>query len=159
MRSRTSWDVAEEAKENWFPERFAGRSSSASPEMSSGIELVVQEEEPLAGLEPMHEKEGRGGGGGEGGGTAIAFETSRAEALHDLERNSIGNLGLSGSWVPPRRVGPPRREFLGRSVSSIIVCDFGEVAGVEVCYIGAGKGLVVLECFWDDNHSRGLVKE
>lgn len=121
MRSRTSWDVAEEAKENWFPERFAGRSSSASPEMSSGIELVVQEEEPLAGLEPMHEKEGRGGGGGEGGGTASAFETSKAEALHDLERNSIGNLGLSGSWVPPRRVGPPRREFLGRSVSSIIV--------------------------------------
>jgi hypothetical protein len=26
-----------------------------------------------------------------------SLETSRAEALHDLDRSSIGNLGLSGS--------------------------------------------------------------
>lgn len=132
MRSRTSWEVAEKAKENWFPDRFAGGSSSTSPEMSSGIELVVQDEEPLADLEPMHEKEGRGGGGGEGGGTARALETSRAEALHDLERNSMGNLGLSGSWVPPRRVGPARREFLGRSFSSMGLIVF--------CFLRGGGG-------------------
>ena len=50
------------------------------------------------------------------------METSRAEALHDLDRNSIGNLGLSGSWVPPRVVDPARREFLiGGSVCSMRV--------------------------------------
>jgi len=32
----------------------------------------------------------------EGGGGARALETSRAEALHERERNSIGALGLSG---------------------------------------------------------------
>jgi hypothetical protein len=55
MRSRTSWEVVEEAKENWFPESVLGGSSSDSPDISSGIELVVQEEDPLADLEAMHE--------------------------------------------------------------------------------------------------------
>lgn len=56
MRSRTSWEVAEEAKENWFPaECVVGGSSSDSPEIYSGIELVVQEEEPMADLEAMLE--------------------------------------------------------------------------------------------------------
>lgn len=57
MRSRTSWEVAEEAKENWFPETVVGGSSSDSPEISSGIELVVQEEVPLADFEATHEEE------------------------------------------------------------------------------------------------------
>jgi hypothetical protein len=67
------------------------------------------------------------------------LETSRAEALHDLDRNSIGNLGLSGSWVPPRVVDPARREFLiGGSVCSMRVA-FGvlERGGRQFrqCYI------------------------
>lgn len=55
------------------------------------MEEEVQEEDPLADL--------RGKGiciGIEGGGAAKAFETSRAEALHERDRNSMGALGLSG---------------------------------------------------------------
>jgi hypothetical protein len=55
-----------------------------------------------------------------GGGGARALETSRAEALHDLDRNSIGNLGLSG--VVPNRgeleVGAPE-PFLSLCVHSV----------------------------------------
>lgn len=57
--------------------------------VSSGIEIV----EGL--LEGKQEEEGGGGWGDK------ALETSNAEALHDLERNSIGILGLSGKRVVP----------------------------------------------------------
>lgn len=135
MRSRISWEVAEEAKENWFPAILVGGSSSDSPAISSGIELLVQEEEPLAGFETVQ---------GNGGGGATALDTSRAEALHDLERNSIGNLGLSGSWVPPRGEAPARGVIFGRSVSSMKAGAFGvlqrgdEDLGRGGRYIGKG---------------------
>ena len=60
--------------------------------MSSGMELVVQEE-VLADLEvaTILQEEGVGG--------ARALDTSRADTLHDLDKNSIGALGLSGNWV------------------------------------------------------------
>lgn len=32
-------------------------------------------------------------------GGARALETSRADTLQDLDKNSIGPLGLSGNWV------------------------------------------------------------
>jgi hypothetical protein len=58
MRSRTSWEVAEEVKENRFPtECVVGGNSSGSPVIYSGIELVAQEEKPLANLEAMHKQE------------------------------------------------------------------------------------------------------
>lgn len=83
MRSRTSCEVAEEAKENWLP-HMVENSSEACSEM----ELVtLTEEGALGGLEGMSEIE-------EGG--VRALETSREEALHDLDRNSIGTRGLSG---------------------------------------------------------------
>ena len=109
--------------------------------MSSGIELVVQEEAPLVDLEAMHEEvvaveEERAGGG------ARALETSRAEALQDLDRNSIGARGLSGNWVPPRGVGPEaRRECFGRSVSSMRVSG----GGIEVWW---GFGYVIYGRDW-----------
>ena len=135
--------MAQEAKENWFVDTVllvgGSGSSSHSPAISSGMELVVQEEAPLADLEAMHEEEEERGGG------ARALETSRAEALQDLDRNSIGARGLSGNWVPPRGVGPARREFFGRSVTSMRVSgglggfsiwwDFGFVMRV-LYYIG-----------------------
>ena len=87
MRSRTSWEVAEEAKENWLP-HMVENSSEACSEM----ELVtLTEEGALGGLEGMSEIE-------EGG--VRALETSREEALHDLDRNSIGTRGLSGKCLP-----------------------------------------------------------
>lgn len=49
IRSSTSCEVAEEAKENWFP--AIGGSSSDSPMRSSAMEVVVQEEELFADLE------------------------------------------------------------------------------------------------------------
>lgn len=85
MRSRTSCEVAEEAKENWLPHMVEN-----SSEVSSEMELVT-EEGALGGLEGMSEIE-------EGG--VRALETSREEALHDLDRNSIGTRGLSGKCLP-----------------------------------------------------------
>lgn len=113
IRSSTSWEVTEEAKENWFPDSIG--SSSDSPEISSGIEAVVQEEELFADLEAMHEVEWWGLGG------ARALETSRAEALHDLERNSMGALGLSGRWVMLAELYSGRRENFRGNVSSMKV--------------------------------------
>lgn len=59
---------------------------------SSGIDDVVQED-------PLADFGGKWNGIAavfmEGGGTR-ALETSKAEALHERERNSIGALGLSG---------------------------------------------------------------
>lgn len=122
--------------------------------MSSGIELVVQEEAPLVDLEAMHEEvvaveEERAGGG------ARALETSRAEALQDLDRNSIGARGLSGNWVPPRGVGPEaRRECFGRSVSSMRVSGCGIGVWWGFGYVIYGRGwvskFVFFGCFlWD----------
>lgn len=52
---------------------------------SSSIEEEVVQLELLADLlEAMQERD---------------FETSRAETLHDLDKNSIGSLGLSGSGI------------------------------------------------------------
>lgn len=113
IRSSTSWEVTEEAKENWFPDSVG--SSSDSPEISSGIEAVVQEEELFADLEAMHEEEWWGLGG------ARALDTSRAEALHDLERNSMGALGLSGRWEVLAGLYSGRRENFRVSVSSMKV--------------------------------------
>lgn len=61
-------------------------SSSDSAVISSGIEVLADD---LGGAcSRMQEEEGGG---------AMALETSRAEALHDLDKNSIGPLGLSGN--------------------------------------------------------------
>lgn len=117
IRSSTSWEVAEEAKENWFP-AMVGMISSDSPMMSSAMEVVVQEEELLRDLEE---------GGGRGGGGLVlllgakALETWRAEALHDLERNSIGALGLSGRLEMLAGEYSGRREALRCRVSSMKV--------------------------------------
>lgn len=91
-------------------------SSSDSAITSSAIEVVVQEEELLADLEAK-----------QGGGLWLllllgvnkAFETWRAEALHDLERNSIGALGLSGKWVLSGR----REHFRGKVSSMEVVSE------------------------------------
>lgn len=64
-----------------FPEILADSSSSVG--LASGMALLA-------------ESLGLWRNGGVGGG-ANALHTLRAEALHDLERNSMGSLGLSGS--------------------------------------------------------------
>lgn len=87
MRSRTSWEVAEEAKENVFPESNAVSSVSPPAIMSFDLELRAG----LAGAAAT------GGLDGSTRGGARVLERRRAEGLHDLERNSIGLLGLSGS--------------------------------------------------------------
>lgn len=79
MRSRMSWEVAVEAKEKVLPESLAVSSSSAA--LFSGMAAVLAEEEELGGVSVL--------------------ERWRAEALHDLERNSMGPLGLSGSGGSP----------------------------------------------------------
>ena len=74
IRSMTSCEVADEAKEKVFPATAAAAapSSSSSPAASSGIAAA-------------------------GGGSGVrALETSKAEALHERERNSMGSLGSSG---------------------------------------------------------------
>ena len=116
IRSRTSCEVAEEVKENWL-ETVALSSSSVSPFISSGIEVVVQEE-LLADfgtvLVLLTEWWWWWWGG------ARALDTSRAETLHDLERYSIGPLGLSGSCVPWRErweMCSGRRRVLGLASS------------------------------------------
>lgn len=88
IRSMTSCEVAEEAKEKGFPMTVdAGAPvSSTSPATSSGIAAV-----------------GRKGGSG-GGGGARALEASSEEAVHERERNSMGSSGgrgSSGSLVSP----------------------------------------------------------
>lgn len=99
MRSRTSWEVAEEAKENWFLEEMVVEKSSekellllwlgAETEVSSGMEEVL-----------LLELEWWG---------ARALETSRAEALHERDRNSMGTRGLSGRGVG---TNSGRRQFM-----------------------------------------------
>lgn len=76
---------------------------------------MVQEEELFADLEAMHEEEWWGLGG------ARALETSRAEALHDLDRNSMGALGLSGRWAMPAGLYSGLRDKFRGTVSSIEV--------------------------------------
>lgn len=71
-----------------LPGSFAS-SGSASP----GAETVVSG----VGLAVVVTALGLEGG-------AKALQTWRAEALHDLERNSMGCLGLSGSLTPSARV-------------------------------------------------------
>lgn len=75
--SMTIWEVSEEAKENGFPETAA--LSSNSPAISSCIAPL-----PILILE-------RSIWGG-----ARALETSKAETLHERERNSMGSRGVSG---------------------------------------------------------------
>lgn len=63
MRSRTSCEVAEEAKENWFLDTVVestdeNSSESPPPPVSSGMEVV---EDPFAGLEEGMHEGGRGG--------------------------------------------------------------------------------------------------
>jgi hypothetical protein len=86
IRSSTSWEVAEEAKGNWLANGLVCTISSViSPVTSSGIEEASVQVELLADLlEAMQERD---------------FETSRAETLHDLDKNSIGSFGLSGSGI------------------------------------------------------------
>lgn len=128
MRSRTSCEVAEEAKENWL---FRGMSdkSSGSPDVSSGIEVA-----PQGGIfKDLGGTFEEWWWWWECGGGARALETSKAEALHDLERNSIGTLGLSGKWVPPVGKYSCRRGLIESLVSMyvrwsrlwiIILCGF-----------------------------------
>lgn len=89
MRSMTSWEVSEQANEKGFPETAAA--SSTSPAMSSGIgspplpPLIPPP--PLALLARVLESIWAG---------ETALETSRAETLHERERNSMGSNGVSG---------------------------------------------------------------
>lgn len=103
IRSRTSWEVAEEAKEKVLPESLADSSSSVWQGLISGMTLLLAES--LLSLWLW-----RNGGVGEG---ANALHTLKAEELHDLERNSMGSIGLSGNWIPPG-------EFLSDHCDSII---------------------------------------
>lgn len=112
IRSSKSWEVVEEAKENWCPESIG--ISSDSPGMSSGIEVVVvQQDEVFADLETILELEEELWFG------VNALETSRAEELQDLDRNSIGILGLSGRWVTPEELCSDRPESLRCNFSSM----------------------------------------
>lgn len=83
--------MAEEPKENVFPESFAASVSASA--VVSGM-----------GLPPAAAALALGGrdGGLEGG--AKALQSCRAEELHDLDRNSMGSLGLSGRVTPLARV-------------------------------------------------------
>lgn len=87
MRSRMSWEVAVEAKEKVLPESLAV--SSSSPALFSGMGGAAA----WAALVLTTNAEGLEG--------VRALDTWRAEALHDLDRNSMGPLGLSGSWSSP----------------------------------------------------------
>lgn len=81
MRSRTSCEVAEAANENWLLTLlFSGGHSSFSELVSSGIGVLLMEGGRFADLAVWR-----------------ALETSKAETLHDLDKNSIGPRGLSGS--------------------------------------------------------------
>jgi len=99
-----SCEVAEEAKENWFLDCIERSSDKEWLVVSSGIE-------PFEG---MHEE----WGGWEWAG-ARAFVTSRAEALHDLDKNSIGTRGLSGRGVPPLGTNSGRRQLIGSMLAGV----------------------------------------
>lgn len=75
IRSITSWEVSEEAKEKGFLAAVAAADSS-SAEMSSSMVSAAAD--------------------GGGGGGARALEIWRAETLQERERNSIGSRGVSG---------------------------------------------------------------
>lgn len=78
--------------------------SSFSAEISSSIEAVVQLELLLVDLlEEMQER---------------ALETSRAETLHDLDRNSMGTFGLSGSCMEQTELCSSLRGLM-RGISSM----------------------------------------
>lgn len=70
--------VSEEAKENGFKETEEEVSSSVSPVMFSSMVVFI------GGLEEEEEEEER------------VLEISRADTLHERERNSIGACGVSG---------------------------------------------------------------
>lgn len=89
MRSRTSWEVAEEAKENVFPESLLAESSSSTEIMFSGIVTTTL-------LLLLFALGGRRDGDEE---FVNALHTCKAEALHDLDKNSIGAFGLSGRFI------------------------------------------------------------
>lgn len=67
--------VSEEAKENGFKETEEEVSSSVSPVMFSSMVVFI------GGLEEEEER---------------VLEISRADTLHERERNSIGACGVSG---------------------------------------------------------------
>lgn len=67
--------VSEEAKENGFKETDEEVSSSVSPVMFSSMVVFI------GGLEEEEER---------------VLEISRADTLHERERNSIGACGVSG---------------------------------------------------------------
>lgn len=81
--------VAEEAKEKGFPETAAASAVGSRP---SAVIVAVDEVLAAATAEALGSMERRG---------VRALETSTAEALHDLDRNSIGSCGISGSRIPP----------------------------------------------------------
>ena len=108
--------MAEEAKENWFP---ASIGTSFSPARSSAMEAFVHDvDELLLDFDDATATvpvvvllvEAR------------ALETWRAEALQDLDRNSIGTLGLSGKWEAKLAAGlcSGRREGLLLGIVSSI---------------------------------------
>lgn len=68
--------VSEEAKENGFKETEEEVSSSVSPVMFSSMVVFI------GGLEEEEEER--------------VLEISRADTLHERERNSIGACGVSG---------------------------------------------------------------
>ena len=74
------------------------------------------------------------------------METSRAEALHDLDRNSIGTLGLSGRWVPPaagRKSGWRQLIMHFGSMSSVKLLLWGGGVVLNVYGGGSMKGVYI----------------
>jgi hypothetical protein len=101
--SKTIWDVSEEAKEKGFPETVA-QPSSNSPMISSCIippapHGMVLLEKTICG--------------------AKTFDTSKADTLHERERNSMGSRGVSGGR---KRTGSGRH-------SSVTGLSIGERRG------------------------------
>ena len=91
--SMTIWEVSDEANEKGFPETVAA--SSNSPAKSSIIAPL-----PFTLTTPLEVLQSTICGGG-----ARALDTSRAETLHDLDRNSMGSRGVSGGRYRPEWTG------------------------------------------------------
>lgn len=87
--SMTIWEVSEDAKEKGLPETMPVMSSS-SPAMSSCI-TTLPLEEPFKDIWWEAAVADWEDGGG-----AKALETSKADTLHDRDKNSIGSRGVSG---------------------------------------------------------------
>lgn len=131
MRSRTSWEVAEEAKENWFldmVEKSSERKALALVllgRVSSGMEVLFE-----LGMQEEEREEWW---------CERALETSRAEALHERDRNSMGTRGLSGRGVG---ANSERRQFMVHFGS---ICEVGSSV---IVFLGSVEMFVEAVTAW-----------